>query len=402
VSSLIEILIFLPIVGALIGYLCKLMAIKMLFHPARWIGIGPIGWQGVVQRRSPKFAAGVADTVMGAGVRVDAMLAKLDPAVLTEALAPLLEAAAPGALEAAIEAVKPGAFAALPAPVRTQLGAQIGVESKRIARVLIEELRPIAPELVDVRALIIRQLSGANADKLARLFQEVGKRELQVVIWYGAVLGFLIGLVEVGFYAALERWWLLPVIGAIDGLVNNWLAIQMIFRPLEKKRYLGVFPFQGLFPARQEEISRDYGRMLASEVLTPRDFLAHIDPASRARLEAAARAIVEREAAPLMQMMGMMLAAPIDQAAKDRALAAVIASVAGVLPAHAPALEAELSRQLAVAQTLEDALQVMPKAEFEAVLRGVFEEDEWILVTLGGVLGGAIGTLQGAIVLALS
>jgi uncharacterized membrane protein YheB (UPF0754 family) len=73
-----------------------------------------------------------------------------------------------------------------------------------------------------------------------------------------------------------------------------------------------------------------------------------------------------------------------------------------VLPAHAPALEAELSRQLAVAQTLEDALQVMPKAEFEAVLRGVFEEDEWILVTLGGVLGGAIGTLQGAIVLALS
>ncbi len=400
-SSFVEILIFLPIVGALIGYVCKLMAIKMLFHPAKWMGIGPLGWQGVVQRRSPKFAGGVADTVMTAGVRVDAMLAKVDAASIAETLGPLLEAAAPGALEAAIEAVKPGAYAALPAPVKAQLAGQVGVEGKRITKVLIEELRPLVPELVDVRQLIIRQLSGDNADKLARLFQEVGKRELQVVIWYGAVLGFIIGLVEVGFYAALERWWLLPMIGAIDGLVNNWLAIQMIFRPLEKKRYLGIFPFQGLFPARQDEISRDYGRMLANEVLTPRDFLAHVDPASRARLEAAAKAIVEREAAPLMQMMAMMLGTPLDQAAKDRALAAVTSSVAAVLPAHAPAIEAEISRQLAVAKTLEEALAVMPKAEFEAVLRGVFEEDEWILVTLGGVLGGAIGTLQGAIVLAL-
>ncbi len=102
-----------------------------------------------------------------------------------------------------------------------------------------------------------------------------------------------------------------------------------------------------------------------------------------------------------MQMMAMMLGAPLDQAAKDRALAAVTSSVAAVLPAHAPAIEAEISRQLAVAKTLEEALAVMPKAEFEAVLRGVFEEDEWILVTLGGVLGGGIGTLQAAIVVAV-
>jgi uncharacterized membrane protein YheB (UPF0754 family) len=34
-------------------------------------------------------------------------------------------------------------------------------------------------------------------------------------------------------------------------------------------------------------------------------------------------------------------------------------------------------------------------------LRGVFEEDEWILVALGAVLGGAIGTVQGLLVLAL-
>ena len=34
------------------------------------------------------------------------------------------------------------------------------------------------------------------------------------------------------------------------------------------------------------------------------------------------------------------------------------------------------------------------------MLRGIFEEDEVILVVIGGALGGAVGALQGAIVLA--
>jgi len=61
----------------------------------------------------------------------------------------------------------------------------------------------------------------------------------------------------------------------------------------------------------------------------------------------------------------------------------------------------KVNKRLAVAETLESELQVMPKQQLESVLRGVFEEDEWILVALGGVLGGAIGLWQGALVLYL-
>jgi uncharacterized membrane protein YheB (UPF0754 family) len=163
-----------------------------------------------------------------------------------------------------------------------------------------------------------------------------------------------------------------------------------------------VFPFQGLFPARQEEISRDYGAMLANEVLAPRDVWDQLEPASRQALVAAITAVVEREAAPLIQMATMMSGGPVDDAVRQRAIAAAAASIAMVLPAHLPALEAHVAERLAIAATLEDTLRTMPKQRFEEVLRGVFEEDEWILVTLGGVLGGAIGLAQGAIVLALA
>jgi uncharacterized membrane protein YheB (UPF0754 family) len=42
----------------------------------------------------------------------------------------------------------------------------------------------------------------------------------------------------------------------------------------------------------------------------------------------------------------------------------------------------------------------MDKVQFETVLRSIFQEDEWILIALGGVLGAAIGTLQAGLVLA--
>lgn len=400
-NSFIEILIFLPLVGALIGYVSKWMAIRMLFHPSRWIGIGPLGWQGVVQRRSPKFAAGVADTVARSGIAIDELVARLDPQEVADLVAPVLARELPALAQEVVEQVKPGAWATVPPPVRDGLAAQLDREGRRITTAVITALTPALPAAVDLRAMVIAQLSGPNADRLARLFQRVGRRELQVVIYYGAVLGFLIGLLEVGGYAALEKWWLLPIIGALDGLVNNWFAIQMIFRPLERTRYLGVFPFQGLFPARQREIAREYADMLAKEVLRPRDLLAHVDAAGAARLRALALDTAEREAAPLFDMLGMMLATPVAPAQRRAALEALITRVLATGPALLDDIEGTLIARLGVAATLEQQLAAMPKLEFEAVLRGIFEEDEWILVALGGFLGGSIGMVQAAIVLAL-
>ena len=57
-----------------------------------------------------------------------------------------------------------------------------------------------------------------------------------------------------------------------------------------------------------------------------------------------------------------------------------------------------LREPLGIRQTLETRLAGMDKVEFERVLRGIFEEDEWILVTLGGVLGGLIGMIQAGVV----
>ena len=70
-------------------------------------------------------------------------------------------------------------------------------------------------------------------------------------------------------------------------------------------------------------------------------------------------------------------------------------------PAAMPELEEYLAEKMQVRSTVEDKLGNMPKDDFEGVLRGIFEEDELTLIIVGGVLGGAVGFLQGILVTSL-
>src|SRR5690606_27397618 len=90
-----------------------------------------------------------------------------------------------------------------------------------------------ADALIDMDRLVVEELSGPNADRLARVAQEVGRKELRFIELYGGVFGFLVGLVQAAVYGAFSQWWTMPIVGVLVGLGTNWLAIRMIFRPLE-------------------------------------------------------------------------------------------------------------------------------------------------------------------------
>jgi hypothetical protein len=63
VSDLLVALLTIPLVTAFIGYITNWAAVKMIFHPAHFVGVGPIGWQGVLPGKADMFAHEVADTM---------------------------------------------------------------------------------------------------------------------------------------------------------------------------------------------------------------------------------------------------------------------------------------------------------------------------------------------------
>jgi uncharacterized membrane protein YheB (UPF0754 family) len=215
------------------------------------------------------------------------------------------------------------------------------------------------------------------------------------------VFGFVIGLAQIGVWQTMQQWWLMPIFGVAVGLITNWLAIQMIFRPHERTLYLGFIPYQGLFPRRQKEISRDYGASTGAEVITPATVIDFLISGERgARLVAAVRDAVGRRLDTEWQSVKGMLPVPVS----DAQLAAIRERILARLFAQArtlrPRIEAELATRLDIARTVEGRLASLPAPEFERLLRGVFQKDELTLIVVGGVLGGAVGCIQAALVLA--
>lgn len=68
----------------------------------------------------------------------------------------------------------------------------------------------------------------------------------------------------------MRAWALPPVIGAVIGYATNSIAIRMLFRPLEKKRLLGIpIPLTpGVIPRQRGHIARSIARVVSRELLT--------------------------------------------------------------------------------------------------------------------------------------
>ena len=395
-------LIVIPLVTALIGWVTNWSAVKMIFHPERFVGVGPLGWQAIIVKQGDKFASGVADMVTGNLISPRELIERLDPAELESLFGDTIEADAPALCAEVADELAPGAWSKLAAPMQAMIVGQVLTETRSLAKEIFDRLSGISDELLDLHQLVKTELSGDNVRRLSEMTQRIGKAEFKFIEIYGGVFGFIIGVGQVFVWEAMQTWWLMPIVGVVVGLVTNWLAIQMIFRPQEPKRYLGVFKYQGLFAKRQAEIARDYGETAAAEILTPKNALRLVTEGDAG--ERVARLVTEMVAERLEKQK-----ATLEAMTPIRVGEAEVARVRGLLtrrfeeraPGVQPEIEAYLERKLDIANTVESKLAALPKDDFERILRGIFEEDELTLIIVGGVLGGLVGWLQGVLVLSL-
>ncbi|MEZ4399771.1 MAG: DUF445 family protein [Kofleriaceae bacterium] len=393
-------IVTVPAISAFIGWLTNWQAVKMIFWPARRWGLGPLAWQGIIYHHADKFAANLGRIARDDLISSDELVRRADLDQLEPLLAPLVDGEAPGLVAEAAEAVMPGAWAQVPPPMQALVIEQVKQRARGIARDVVADVRGAAAELIDLQELVSQQLSGPNVERLARLTQQIGKREFFFIEWAGGVFGALIGFMQIAVWGLFQHWWLMPVFGVAVGLATNYLAIQMIFRPVERRRYLGV-PYQGLFPKRQGEIARDYGRTTASEVITPATIIDHLTAGERgARLRALVTAAIERRLDAEWDQHKAMLPVPLSDEARLTLRAQVVDRLFALAPRLRAPVEAYLVDALDIRATVEHRLASLPKPEFERLLRGVFQEDELTLILVGGVLGGAVGCLQAAAVLA--
>ena len=96
----------------------------------------------------------------------------------------------------------------------------------------------------------------------------MGRRELRLIVYFGFVFGFLLGI-PIAFLTVevWSMWWLLPIAGVLIGYTTNLLGIRMIFEPVRPRR-IGPLSVQGLFLKRQPEVAEVYAEIIADDIVT--------------------------------------------------------------------------------------------------------------------------------------
>ncbi len=386
--------LIIPATSGVIGWGTNVLAIKMMFQPIDFVGIPPfLGWQGIIPARASKMAAICVDLMTAKLLDVEQVVQRIEPGRVGAELQPLLEEMTRDILDDVIQTHYPRIWDNVPQRVKEQTYARIEKEIPSVVEKIVHDIHTNVHNLLDVRSMVIDAFV-QNRELLNELFMRCGHKEFDFVGRSGLWFGLLFGLVQMTVWIFFKPWWLLPLAGLLVGYATNWLALKMIFEPQEPKK-IGPWSWQGLFLKRQDEVAKEYAAVFAGQVLKPENIMASLlrGPASdllfsivEKHLSEAVDGVPGRSKTILKWVVGNEKYETMKQAVVNRIVVQLPASISTLYEYTEEALDLET--------TLRDNLQQLSSSEFEKILRPIFQEDEWILILVGAVLGALAGFAQ--------
>jgi len=390
----------LPLVAGAVGCLTNWIAVRLLFWPRRFVGVGPIGWQGVVHRHYEKFAQTLGELAGTHLIGARDVVERIDVDGLERLYEGELDARIRQVLAACAESLGPGTWERLDEATRAAIVRHARREARGALEELLDELVESADKWLDIRAIAIETLSAERGGALARIFREFAARELDFVVAYGGIVGLFIGSTGFLCWALLGQWWLIPVFGGVVGALTNWLAILMIFRPHVPRRLLGL-RVQGLLLRHRDEIAADFARIASRKVLTPSALIERCTQRETADwLIGRFRRVVRERLEDQTAMLQLALPADADPALLPELRADVQRRIEDALPEIRKRVEPHLEAKLQLGGVLEERIRALPASAFEEIFRGVTREEEPTLIALGAGLGALIGLIHGLAVFA--
>lgn len=395
------------------------MALKMVFYPIRFWGVHiaglPIGWQGIVPRKAGRISGIITDNTLSKLGSLSEFLHAMDP----EEMAKIIGEQVDDDLEALIDEVMLERNSVLwenvPYAIKRRIYAQAHQHMPEIMNDLVTELTHKVEELVDMRSMVVKKME-SDRQLMVDMFLKVGQKEINFIWHVSALIGFYFGVLQMLIFIFVPQHWTVPFFAAIWGFLTNWIAIWMVFNPVEPRpaRYLKVFKFtkdrkfpyiiplfphistyviQGAFMKRQDEVSVVFSKVVTEDLITLNTIMTEMmygDQADKTRriIKSHLNTVMET---PLVKTTLQISLGPSEYAKLKTDLVERSIEVT-MKPISDPAFNA--SRAEKIFDMFCDRIRSLSPHEFQNLLRPAFQEDEWILIVLGGVTGFLAGLLH--------
>ena len=384
----------IPVIAALVGWVTNWIAIQLTFYPIKFMGIRPIfGWQGIIPSKAKRMAELCVDSVLSKLGTVSEIIEQMDPKTIS---AYILTNIAPRNEELVDEIMRKRhhtLWQNLPKKVKAILYKRVADQLPIIMEELVADISPKIESLFDLKLMVVEKLE-ADKSLLNKIFLSCGHQEFKFIIKSGLLFGFLFGLPQLALWYFLPLPWILPLCGFLVGWATNWVALNMIFRPIQKHHIAGM-TIHGLFLKRQDEVSEAFCKIVTEEILT-------VDQVANAMLTgphaARTRAIIQKHFENLIDEAAGVIK-PLTQIAMGPKGFADIKEDTGykAIDLSTEILKDPLfnqERAQAVQVIMEERMKKLPSEDFQNLLRPCFQEDEVKLIAIGGVLGALAGLGQ--------
>ena len=395
------------------------MALKMVFYPLTFWGFHlgplPVGWQGIVPRKAGRISGIITDNTLSKLGSLREFLDAMGP----EDMARIIGEQVGLELEHLIDEMMLERNAVLwenlPYSIKRRIYAQAHKQLPGILRELVTELTMNVESLVDMREMVVRQMEG-DRRLMVNMFLKVGQKEINFIWHISALIGMFFGVFQMIVWFVVPWHWTVPFWASIWGFLTNWIAIWMVFNPLEPHyvRYpqffeltkdrkfpwvkpviprIGTYNIQGAFMKRQDEVSDVFARVVTEDLITLKSIMTEMMYGGK---KDKTRHLVKRHINQIMETplvrTSLQLSLGPKEYAKlktdliDRSIEITM------VPVCDPAFNA--SRAQKIYQMFRERILELTPREFQNLLRPAFQEDEWILIVLGGVTGFIAGTIH--------
>ena len=410
-------LLLIPLISGVIGYVTNFAGIKMLFYPVAFFGFrlpglsevaqllprrfqnvpgvltGRVGWQGVIPSRAAKMGSIAVDKGIAKLGSPAEFYEKLDPDVIAAHIVATTADEVRDLVERTIEREHPTLWRDTPPRVRAMIHRRVQEQLPDIVRTVTNDIGVHIDQLLDIKLMVIRHIE-ADPNLANRIFLEVGKKELQFVINSGFVLGTALGIPVLIVQQLVDSPWVLPFAGIVVGYLTNWIALKVIFEPPVPRR-VGPFTLHGLFIRRQAEVADVYATIIAEDIVNLANIGTELTTGARAdrtrdMIANALRPAVDRAIGPAAGALRVAVGAEEYDAIKDSVADEAISYT------MTPLSDAGFNEQQshAIHALLRERMIELPPDDFGDMLRSAIQEDEWMLILIGSVLGFAAGCLQ--------
>jgi uncharacterized membrane protein YheB (UPF0754 family) len=190
-------LISIPLISALIGYVTNYIAVLMLFRPHRPRGFLGLRIQGLVPRRQKEIARSLGAMIerdLFSHADIQAALSSVDTANEAELF-----------LNEQIDLFIQGLVAKNPmiamfaqGPIIDQMKGVLRAQLAERFPAFVERVVQKAEGKLDVSEIVRAKVEAFDLSKLEAVIHEVSARELKTIEILGGVLGFIIGLAQLG------------------------------------------------------------------------------------------------------------------------------------------------------------------------------------------------------------